>query len=230
MAKFAIGMAVIVGIPRLTRRVGLPEVVGFLLAGVVFGPHVLGIFGDQHPIVDFLADLGILLLMFFAGLEIDIALFRQKRVRSIAFGVLTTVTPLLLGTGAALWLGYAAVPAIVVGSLLASHTLLGIPIAAKLGVSKLEPLVVTVGATVLSDTLSLIVFAVCVPTFVSGFSVPALTIQLLEIVVFVPVILLGLSRLGARALATLEHEEDAYFVLLLALLASAAVLGSSDAP
>ena len=78
----------------------------------------------------------------------------------------------------------------------------------------------------LSDTLSLIVFAVCVPTFVSGFSVPTLTIQILEIVVFVPVILLGLSRLGARALATVEHEEDDYFVLLLGLLAAAAVLAS----
>lgn len=171
MAKFAIGMALIIGIPKVSRRVGVPEVVGFLLTGVVFGPHVLGIFGDQHPIVDFLAELGKLLLMFFAGLEIDLTLFRQKRGRSVAFGVLTTSIPLLLGTGAALWLGYATVPAIVVGSLLASHTLLGMPIVTSLGASKLEPIVVTVGGTVLSDTLSLIVFAICVPTFVSGFSI-----------------------------------------------------------
>jgi Kef-type K+ transport system membrane component KefB len=115
----------------------------------------------------------------------------------------------------------------VVGSLLASHTLLGMPIVTKLGGSKLEPVVVTVGGTVLSDTLSLIVFAICVPTFVSGFSISALTVQIVEIVVFVPLILLGLSHFGARALARLEDEEEAYFILLLGILAASALLAEA---
>jgi hypothetical protein len=46
--------------------------------------------------------------------------------------------------------------AIVVGSLLASHTLLGATIVAKLGVNRLEPIVITFGATMISDTLSLL--------------------------------------------------------------------------
>ena len=56
------------------------------------------------------------------GLDLDLGLFRQRRFRAIVFGVLTTALPLALGTQVALWLGYALVPAIVVGSLLASHT------------------------------------------------------------------------------------------------------------
>src|SRR5271157_5635871 len=73
LARFAIGMAIIVGVPPLSRRVGLPAVVGLLLSGVVLGPHVLGLFGEHATIADFFAELGKLLLMFFAGLEIDIA-------------------------------------------------------------------------------------------------------------------------------------------------------------
>jgi Kef-type K+ transport system membrane component KefB len=224
LAKFALGMVVIFGVPPLSRWVRLPAVVGLLLSGVVVGPHVLGMFGEQRPIADFLADLGRLLLMFVAGLEIDLAEFRQTRARSIGFGLLTTAIPLVLGTAVALVFGYGAVPAIVVGSLLASHTLLGSRIIAEVGANRLEPVTVTVGATLLSDTLSLIVFAVCLSTFQSGFSFAGTARQLVEIAVFVPLVLFGVGRLGAYALRKAEAEEDAYFVVMFAIMAVSGVL------
>ena len=147
LAKFAVCMMLIVIIPRLSRRVRLPEAVGLLLAGILFGPHVLDIFSPQHPILQFFADVGMLLLMFCAGLELDLTLFRQKIFRSLAFGVVTTSLPLLLGTLVALWLGYDLLPSIVVGTLLASHTMLGSTIVARLGARSLEPMVVVTGAT-----------------------------------------------------------------------------------
>ncbi len=227
LAKFALGMAVIVGIPQLSRRMRIPAVVGLLLAGVVLGPHVLDILGEKRPIADFFADLGKLLLMFFAGLEIDLALFRGAQRRSIIFGLLTTGTPLLLGMSVGLLFGYRLIPSIVLGSLLASHTLLGLPIIAQLGETRLEPITITVGATVLSDTLSLVVFAICVSTFKSGFSVAQLALQLVEIAIFVPLILFGLSRLGAYLLKKVENDEDAYFVLMLGVVAVAGVLAQA---
>ena len=200
LARFAVLMALIVIIPRLSRRVRLPEVVGLLLSGVVLGPHLLDVFPRDHPVAEFFSELGMLLLMFFAGLEIDLALFRQKISRSLVFGLATTSIPLLLGTLATLWLGYGLVPAIVVGSLLASHTLLGSAIVAKLGLRGLEPIVVTVGATIVSDTLSLLVLAICVPLYASGFSASGLALQIVEIVVFVPFVLFGLGGAGAYIL------------------------------
>jgi hypothetical protein len=74
-------MALIIGIPRLSRRVRLPEAVGLPLSGVVLGPHVLDVFPREHPVVAFFSELGMLLLMFFAGLEIDLTLFREKKFR-----------------------------------------------------------------------------------------------------------------------------------------------------
>jgi Na+:H+ antiporter len=223
LAKFAVVVAAIVGVPRLAARIGLPPMVGLLLFGVVLGPHVLGFFGEHRPIADFFAELGKLLLMFSAGLEIDIALFRKAQTRSIIFGLLTTTVPLLFGTLLGLGFGYALIPAIVVGSLLASHTLLSVPIVQRLGVIRLEPIVVTIGATVLSDTLSLIVFAVCVSMYTTGFSPEALAIQLIEIVIFVPLILIGLSRAGAWALSRMGSEE-AHFLLMLAVMAVAGAI------
>src|SRR6476660_6813943 len=191
LARFALGMAIIVGIPRLSRRARLPAVVGLLLSGVVLGPHVLGLFGEHAPIADFFAELGKLLLMFFAGLEIDIAQFRRERNKSVIFGLVTTLIPLLLGTAVGLLFGYQPITAIVLGSLLASHTLLAAPIIVRLGGTRLEPITITFGATVFSDTLSLIVFAICVPIYQSGFSVAAVSLQIVEIAIFVTLILFG---------------------------------------
>src|SRR5579872_6965554 len=90
LVKFALGMAILIGVPAVSRRVKLPPVVGLLLCGILIGPHVLGVFPVHPVIADFFSDLGKLLLMFFAGLEIDLTLFRQVRTRSIAFGLMTT--------------------------------------------------------------------------------------------------------------------------------------------
>jgi len=224
LAKFAVVIAVIVGIPPLARRVRIPEMVGLLLFGVLLGPHVFDFFGESRPIANFFAEIGKLLLMFSAGLEVDVALFRKSQTRSIVFGLFTTVVPLLLGTAYGLSFGYAVIPAIVIGSLLASHTLISLPIVTRLGAVRLEPVIVTIGATVVSDTLSLIVFAICVSTYVTGFSVSGLAIQILEIVVFVPLILIGVSRAGAWLLGKVRRNEEGFFVTMLGVMAVAGLI------
>src|SRR5262249_8530764 len=79
LTKFAAVLAVIVGVPALSRRLRLPAAVGLLLAGLVFGPHGLDVVGDKRPIVDFVGEIGKLLLMFMAGLEVNLALFKAAR-------------------------------------------------------------------------------------------------------------------------------------------------------
>ena len=224
LVKFAIALAVIVIVPKISRRLRIPAVVGLLLCGVLFGPYGLGLIGKNRPIADFFAELGKLLLMFMAGLEVDLVLFKRVRARAMTFGFITTSIPLALGTIVGLVFGYDVVPAIVIGSLLASHTLLASSLVSKLGLTKLEPITVTYGATVFSDTCSLIVFAMCVSTFVRGFSVTGALLQLVEIGAFVLFVLFGLSRIGAYVLRKVEHDESAYFAVMIALLAVAATL------
>src|SRR5439155_24666422 len=124
LAKFAIIIAIVVGVPALARCLRIPELVALLVFGVALGPHVLGVYGTNHPIVQFFADLGKLMLMFTAGLEIDINLFRRTQTRSITFGVITTMAPLILGTAYCLASDYSIIQYIFIGSLLDSHNLL----------------------------------------------------------------------------------------------------------
>ena len=227
LAKFAIIIAIIVGVPALARCLKVPELVALLVFGVLLGPHVLGVYGTNHPIVQFFADLGKLMLMFTAGLEIDINLFRRTQTRSITFGVITTMVPLVLGTAFGLASGYSMIQSIVIGSLLASHTLLSLPIVTRLGAVGLEPVVVAIGATVVSDTLSLIIFAICVSTYTTGFSQSGLAVQIGEVIIFVPLILIGVSRVGAWILSKLSGNEEGYFVTMLGIMVVAGVLARS---
>jgi len=79
----------------------------------------------------------------------------------------------------------------------------------------------------MSDTLSLVVFAICVSTYQTGFSPLSLGIQLLEIAIFVPVILFGVSRSGAWLLKKVEGDENLHFIMMMAILATAAVIADS---
>jgi Kef-type K+ transport system membrane component KefB len=227
LGRFALILVMLVILPRLCRRAHVPSAVGLLLGGVIVGPYVLGFFSFDRPIADFLGELGKLLLMFFAGLDIDLALFRSARKRSVVFGLTTTAVPLLLGTAAGFAFGYAVVPAIVIGSLLASHTLLALPVVDRLGLQGVEPVTVSVGATVMSDTLSLVVFAVCASIYTKGFSPSGLALLLAEIVAYIILVLFGLSRFGAYVLSRIEHEEEAYFLLMLCFMAVAGVLADA---
>jgi Kef-type K+ transport system membrane component KefB len=224
LAKFAIVLALIVGVSALARRLRIPELVGLLVVGVLLGPHVLGLYGMNYPIVQFFADLGRLMLMFAAGLEIDINLFRRTQTHSITFGLITTIVPQLLGTAFGLAFGYHIIPAIVIGSMLASHTLISLPIITRLGALGLEPVVVTMGATMVSDTLSLIIFGICVSTYTTGFSMSGLVLQIVEVAVFVPLILIGVGRGGAWILSKLRDNQAGYFAAMLAIMVVAGVL------
>jgi len=224
LVKSALALGLIVIVPQLCRRLHLPAVVGLLLSGVLIGPYGLEFFGKTRPIADFFGEIGKVLLMFMAGLEIDLGLFRSVRKKSLTFGVITTSLPLILGTLVGFVFGYGVLPAVVIGSLLASHTLLASSTIVRLGETKLEPITITYGATVFSDTSSLIVFAICVSTFQRGFSISSLALLLVEIAAFVPLILLGLSRVGAAILKRFEGDEGAYFAVMIGIVAVASSL------
>ena len=196
LSLIAIAFAVILFVPPLCARVGLPAAVGLLLAGVAFGPNGLHITKEGMPVLTFLAEVGKLLIMFFAGLEIDLAQAKRTGGHSLLFGSLTCLLPLAAGTSVGLTFGYSWVSSLLIGSLLASHTLIGYPIVQRLGLGGKRIVAVTVGATVLTDIASLMVLAVCLPIHTSGFSTGSFAMQIIELAIYVPVVVFGLSAVG----------------------------------
>jgi Kef-type K+ transport system membrane component KefB len=199
----------------------MPAVVGLLLAGVALGPSGLHALPKSDPVADFFAEVGKRLLMFFAGLEIDLSQFRRTARRSLAFGLLTFSIPQVIGTAIGVLAGYGWLAAVLIGSLMASHTLLGFPIVQRMKLVTDESVAVTIGGTILTDLMSLLVLAVCLPIHTSGFSAGVFVLQIVEMVVYVLVVFFGLSALGRWALKRLGDSKDKQLVLILLIIAVA---------
>src|SRR4051794_28558543 len=222
LARFSVAMLILFAIPPLCRRARLPAVVGLMAAGVLIGPFGLQLAPRHGEVVEFFAELGKLLLMFFAGMEIDLVQFNRTRNRSIGFGLLTFALPLTAGLLVGLWAGYPWVGALLIGSLLASHTLIAFPIVEKLGKLRNEAVTVTIGATVFTDVAALLVLAICIPIHVSGFAPDTFAIQVLQLAVYVPAVIFGLGWV-AQKLFALKPSKEGQFALMLLLVAVAAV-------
>ncbi len=222
LTRFALTLAIFLFVPKLCQRIGLPSAVGLLAAGVVFGPSCLAIAPKSPPVAAFFSDIGKLLLMFFAGLEIDITQFNRTRNRSLLFGIFTFLLPLLAGIGVGRMFGYDWLAALLIGSLLASHTLLGFPILQRQGLTDNEAVTVTVGATIFTDLGSLLILAICLPVHSVGFSAQAFAVQLIELAIYVPVVLFGLSALARRFLRRRgDSTENQFFLILLIMILAA---------
>jgi Kef-type K+ transport system membrane component KefB len=223
LARFAIGLVVFLLVPALCRRIRLPAVVGLLIAGVALGPSGLQLAPKHGPVADFFADLGKLLLMFFAGLEIDINQFQRVRNRSIGFGLASFGLPLVMGFVLGLCFGYSALSALLIGSVFASHTLLGYPIVQRLGLVRNEAVTVTIGATIFTDVAALLVVAVCLPIHMAGFSAKSFLLQIVELAIYIPLVLLVLSRIAHFLMVRFHAARDGQLLVILLMVVVASI-------
>lgn len=195
VAFFLLIMSIILVTPMLSERVRLPGIIGIILGGMLIGPHVFGLIEAGDRMV-FLSTIGLVYLMFSAGLEVDINQFMRVRSRSIIFGFFTFLLPQLMGMGLGWILGLDWLGMILLGSAFASHTLLAFPILTRFGVTRNEAIAVTTGATVLTDIGAFIILAVVLGARSGGLSITYFIQLFVLLSAFTLLIILGLPRLG----------------------------------
>ncbi|HEU4559925.1 MAG TPA: cation:proton antiporter, partial [Longimicrobium sp.] len=212
----AVAIAVFLLVPLLFERFRVPGVIGLIVAGAALGPHGFGVLERDRTIV-LLGTVGLLYLMLMVGLELDLHDFARYRRRSVFFGLASALIPGVVGTGAALALGYGTSSALLVGSAFASHTLLAYPIASRLGIIRNEAVTVALGGTILVDILALVLLAVVVEsrgraidwTFWAGLAVP--------FALYVAGVLLVLPRIGRWFFRNASEGEIEFVFVLTAL-------------
>jgi Kef-type K+ transport system membrane component KefB len=221
LVRFSLVLAIFLLVPPLCRRLRMPPGVGLLLAGVALGPSGLRTLPNAAPVAQFFAQIGVLLLMFFAGLEIDLSQFRRTGARSLVFGSLTFSIPLVVGAVVALLAGYGWLAAVLIGSLMASHTLLGFPVVQRMKLVTDEAVAVTIGGTVFTDLASLLVLAICLPIHTSGFSASAFAIQIGELIGYILLVFIGLRALVPWLLQRVGASKERQVTLILLIVALA---------
>ena len=223
LVGFTILLLVILTVPPIFERLRLPGLVGLLVAGVCLGSDGLGLLNSETETMKLLSDIGKIYLMFVAGLEVDLEDFRKKKDRSLGFGFATFIVPLIFGTIVGRTFGMGWNTSILIGSLLASHTLLGYPIVNRLGVVGNEAVVVTIGATIFTDISALLVLAICLSIHAGEFSLVTLIIQLGELAIYAVIVLFGFDWAGKEYFRRTGDEESNQFLFVLAVVFLASV-------
>ncbi len=224
VATFVLLLAIVLAVPPLFERLKLPGLVGLIAAGVAFGSSGLGWLDADADTMKLLSEIGKIYLMFVAGLEIDLILFQRTRDRSMGYGFMTFAIPLVGGIGVGLLFGFGWLAAVLIGSLLASHTLLAYPIIQRLGVVDDEAVTVTVGATIFTDIGSLLVLAICLGISKGDFSAIKLFTLLGSLGLYALAVLIGLKQLGKLFFRKVGKDEANRFLFVLLSVFLAAVV------
>jgi Kef-type K+ transport system membrane component KefB len=162
LLKFLIELIIILCIPLLLNKIKVPHLLGLIIAGAVIGPNGFNVLSRDSSVV-VTGTTGLLYIMFLAGLEIDMGDFKRNKWKSITFSIYTFIVPFVLGLAGGYYiLHFSLLTSVLFASLFSSHTLIVYPMVSKLGISKNLAVNITVGGTMITDVLSLVVLAVVV--------------------------------------------------------------------
>lgn len=160
--KFLVELIIILFVPLLLNKIKVPHLIGLIIAGAVIGPNGFNILSRDSSVV-VIGTTGLLYIMFLAGLEIDMGDFKRNKWKSLTFGFYTFAAPFILGFICAYYiLGFSMLTSILFASLFSSHTLIAYPLVSKMGISKNRAINITVGGTVITDLVTLLVLAAVV--------------------------------------------------------------------
>src|SRR5690625_2637622 len=221
---FSVVLFIILLAPVILRKFRIPSIIGLILAGVAIGPHGFHIM-DRDSSIQLFGTVGLLYIMFMAGLELDLNEFKKHKNKSLIFGMLTFCFPFSLGILACHFLlGFSYLSSTLIASMFSTHTLVSYPIASKLGISKNNAVTIAVGGTIITDTVVLLLLAVITGANKGELSV-GFWIQLgISIVVFTLIVFLLFPIIGRWFFKNMKGDSVSEYIFVLAMVFLAAFL------
>ncbi len=210
--------------PFLLKKLRIPGIIGLIISGIIIGPNGFNLL-EKNSAVDLFSTIGLLYLMFIAGLDLDLNEFRKNRFRSLGFGAFTFFIPLILGIPSCMYiLGYDPVASVLIGSMFATHTLIAYPIVSKFGITRNEAVAVTVGGTIITDTAVLMILAVIIGSAGGELSRFFWIKMVLSVSLFIFIIFFIIPKIARWFFNKLESEKTSHFIFVLAIVFFSAYL------
>ena len=215
---FFIVLVIILLAPILLNRLKVPHIIGMIVAGVFIGPYGIGLL-SRDASFEIFGQVGILYLMFLAGIEIDMFHLKKNLRKGLGFGIYTFLVPMVLGTVTSVYiLGFNWLTSILLASMYASHTLIAYPIVSRFGLSKSPAVIITIAGTIVTVLGALIVLAGVVGIYSDGtFSGGEILKLLLRLVVYCLVIVYAFPRL-TRWFFKKYNDNITQFIYVLAMV------------
>ena len=221
---FSLILFIILLAPVLLQRIRIPGIIGLIISGIIIGPAGLNIL-EKSLFVDVFSTIGLLYIMFIAGLELDLNEFKAHRNKSIMFGMLTFSIPLAIGFPVCHYLlDFDFNASLLTSSMFATHTLVTYPIVSKLGISKNVAVAITVGGTILTDTAVLIMLAVILGSHNGGLTQEFWIRLGISLILFSAFMFFVIPRIAKWFFRKLESEKHSHYIFVLSVVFFAAFL------
>lgn len=224
---FMVVALIIIFGPLVAQKLRLPGLIGLLLGGALIGPHMLGVLESTEGLEAF-GDIGVLYLIFLAGLNLDLQTLSRYRSATVTFGLITAFVPWVLGWLVALSQGYEGTTAILIGSFWASFTLVSYGVITRYGLTRNPAIAATVGASSITDTIGLVALALIVGSETGDDPPAELLVKIGGGLVLVAAFCLILLPVVTRwFFAGMGQERELRFMMVLAGFTSAAVVADA---
>ncbi|MBE9223487.1 cation:proton antiporter [Cyanobacterium stanieri LEGE 03274] len=217
VAIFLVMMAVLLIAPIVFEKIKLPGIVGLIIAGVFIGEYGLGIL-ERDNTIELFSTVGLLFLMFMAGLETSLDDLKLNGKKATIFGLGTFLVPMIMGTIAFMLLDYSLLASILVASCFASHTLLALPIAIKQGIMRTPVVTIVLGGTLIVNIIALLVLAVIVKADQGELTLGFWLFLIPSLTIYTFATLFGLPILGRWFFKQFGRDEGAEFTFVIATL------------
>ena len=165
---FFVVLLIILFAPIVMSKLRIPHIIGMVLAGVVIGSHGFNIL-ERDISFEIFGSVGIYYIMFLAGLEMDLESLKKNSRHFFIFGLLTCFVPLILTyIMSRTLLGYSHPASFLLGCIMASNTLVAYPIVGRYGLQKHSSVQLSVGSSMISLFMALVMIAALSGAFEEG--------------------------------------------------------------
>ncbi|NEU09193.1 cation:proton antiporter [Flavihumibacter sp. R14] len=221
---FSLILFIILLTPLLLSRIKIPAIIGLIISGIVIGPYGLNIL-SKNSAIDLFSTIGLLYIMFIAGLELELDEFKKRKYKSLGFAFYTFAIPISIGFPVCYYLlGYPLNTSLLTASMFATHTLVAYPIVSKFGIAKNEAVAIAVGGTILTDTVVLIILAVIMGSENGGLTSQFWVRLITSLAIFTAIMFLVIPRISKWFFTKLESEKSSHYVFVLSVVFFAAFL------
>ena len=221
---FSLVLLIILLSPIILRPIKVPGIIGLILSGVIIGPYGLN-WLEQNSAVTLFSTIGLLYIMFIAGLELDMNEFKKTKHKSLLFGFFTFIIPICIGFPVCYYfLEYDMLPSILIASMFATHTLVSYPIVNRYGISKHEAVAITIGGTIITDTAVLIILAVLTGMSQGNINQEFWVTLAVSFAIFLLIMFGIIPRLAKWFFQKVESEKTGHYIFVLPVVFFAAFL------
>ncbi len=221
---FSLVLLIILLSPILLKRFNIPGTVSLILSGVLIGPYALNLL-EKSSAVELFSTIGLLYIMFIAGVELQVNELKRNRNPSILFGLLTFALPIVaLYPVCRFLLNYNVSASILTASMLATHTLVAYPIVNRMGIAKNQAVPVTVAGTIMNDTAVLLLLAIIIGYSQGNLSREFMLHLSIALTIFTMIVFIVLPFIARWFFTKLENEKHAHYIFVLAAIFFSAFL------